>query len=46
MYVLYKSFVAYLDKWTTYLLNFNALTKFLCCKQLNGKMWNHVSSIC
>jgi len=28
-----------------FLLNLNALTKFLCCKQLNGKMLNSVSSI-
>jgi len=44
VYVLYKSSVAYLDKWTT--LNCNALTKFFCCKQLNGKMLNHVNSMC
>jgi len=41
--VLYKSCVAYLDKWTTYLLNFNALTKRFCC---NGKMLNYVNSTC
>jgi len=29
-----------------YLLSLNALTRFLLCKQLNGKMMNHVGSIC
>jgi len=29
-----------------YLLNLNALIRFLRCKQLIGKMMNHVSSIC
>jgi len=44
--VWHKYCVAYLDKWTTHLLNFNTLTKLVCCKQLNGKMLNHVNSIC
>jgi len=45
--VLYKSCVAYLDKWTTlFALYFNVLTKFFCCKQLNGKTLDHVNSIC
>jgi len=29
-----------------YLLNLNALTRFLLLQQLNRKMMNHVSSIC
>jgi len=45
--VSYKPCVAYLDKWTTFFaLNFNALAKFFCSKQLNGKMFKHVNSIC
>jgi len=44
--VLYKPCVAYLDNGSFYLLNLNALPKFFCCKQLNGKMFNYVNSIC
>ena len=33
------------DKRTLFLVNFKALTKFICCKQLNGKMLKHVNTV-
>ena len=44
--VLYQSCVEYLDKWTTLLKSFNALTGCSYCKQSHGKKLNHVWSIC
>jgi len=35
--VLYKSCVSHLPKWTLYLLNLNALTRFLCFQTTNWK---------
>ena len=42
-----KSLVLHIWKnGSLYLLNFNALPKFFCCKQLNGKMLKYVNSMC
>jgi len=47
MYLYCTSLVLYIWlNWPFYLLNLNALTRFLRLQQLNRKMLNHVSSIC
>ena len=43
--VLYKSCVAYVDKWTSVFSEFNDLTKMFMLQTKNRKILNHMSTV-